>query len=1460
MMYKRQHLAMCMIAVAFLIHSVRGQAQPNCKVEIFSTEHGLPHDAINHIVKDKEGFLWLATWNGISRYDGEEFVSYRSLPGDNSELKNSRINYMVEDKNNRFWLLAADDQVYRFDKVTERFLNVSRLINARVKKDLRFQTIEILKDGSVWLISENDGIFCLRNPESTKMKFSWYDTGQVNFVHQDQKGSVWIGTDKGLDCVSKSSGGLFTFRVVNKALASGRGYMVCKEDKGYLYFGTSRGELVVYDKSKGWSSDVRERYQVLELSSGNSINALCISAQRSLVYATTSGGELVSVPRGGVAPVRKKTFNQPIHRLYEDRHGKLWIEPAEQGVIMYDPSNGTQRHFTQKADRDFKVYTRYFQVYEDRAGLVWVKMKRGGFGYYDSETKQIEYFYNEPNTSTRMFSNMVSYLHYDRDGVLWFTTDERGLNKVIFQADNFRQTLLRPGESLKSENDVRGILEDREGRLWLGAKSAELYVFGKQGRLKDLFVNMPVGGLGMVYTIIEDRRGHIWLGTKANGLFIASPVNKERTKYTLQHFHVKNGLGSNEIYSLLEDADGSVLIGTIDAGLCVAQWKNGSVSIVPGDQVFGKYPTELFKKNRHLSLDSQGNIWVGTTNGLLILDGKKRGRWKSYSKVKNDSTSLGINDIQYIFRDRAGRMWLGTSGGGLNLAIGDKVFESLKFRSYTTAQGLSNDYVLSCTEDEGGHLWVATQGGLSRFDPSRGYFRKFDSYDGLSQVSFSEASCIRHSNGSIIYGTSKGYISFFPAKLRDSEENRRIVLTKLQVNNEDVAAGDGHQLLRSNINYTTDLTLRYDQNTVSVDYASLDYRSNAKQQYVYRLRDFDKTWQKNSNRRRISYTNLPPGEYALEIKHAEQDTGKADQFRLLHIHILPPPWRTYWAYLLYVVLFAAIFEGVRRTVITVIRLRHKIAVEQELAALKMNFFTNISHELRTPLTLILNPIEELAQREDLSKQGRSYVEIVRKNANRMVRFINQLLDLRKVQSGKASLKITSVDLVALLRNVTYYFEETARQNNIELQLDSSRDVMLVQADEEKLDIVIYNLLSNAFKFSPPGKKIRVEVSDSENEGNFVVRIHDQGSGVPVNKLQKIFELYYQDEAKDGLQLKGTGIGLALSRELVDLQGGKIFASVNGDGGLSVTVELKASDVELSGSALSAEHILTDLFDESVKGRPLAGFGRAAITEQPSVPLKVGDRPLVLLVEDNDDLRAFLREQLSDTYRVETAVNGEEGLSKAVILQPDLILSDVMMPLMDGIEMLQKLREDQRTSHIPLILLTAKSSIESQIQALDFGADYYITKPFSNAFLRASVQNLIRSRKELFKKLLENPGDVTLRPSEVVITSRDELFLKEVIQIVETGMIDPGFNIDELAEKIGMGRTTFYKKFKSLTNMTPVEFVRDMRVQRGKQMLDAGEINIASVAYSVGFNDPKYFGTCFREKYGMPPSGYLRSLR
>jgi signal transduction histidine kinase/DNA-binding response OmpR family regulator len=859
-----------------------------------------------------------------------------------------------------------------------------------------------------------------------------------------------------------------------------------------------------------------------------------------------------------------------------------------------------------------------------------------------------------------------------------------------------------------------------------------------------------------------------------------------------------------------------------------------------------------------MALDGEGKIWIGTTDGLLVLDANGQHtpvyQYKTYSKIPGDKESLGNNDIQFIYRDSKNRMWLATSGGGFCQAIGNQPLQSLRFRNYTTRDGMPNDYVLSCAEDKQGNLWIATENGLSKFNPEKKVFRNYDLYDGLPRLGFSEAAaCQRLPDGRFVFGTTDGYLSFDPERISTNRIPANIALTNLQINNKDVGPGMDDSVLTININYVSELTLKYNQNIISIDYAILDHRAGSRQDFAYRLVGFDSTWHNDRQLRRATYTNLPPGKYVFEVKSLSTDLYSNSPYRRLAITILPPPWKTWWAYTLYVIMIGIILFFIRRYALAMIRLRNKIVVEQKLAALKLNFFTNVSHELRTPLTLIVNPLEQVARKEKLSLEGASYIEVARKNANRMVRFINQLLDLRKVQSDKATLRVSRVEIGTFIKKIADHFTEAARAKRIKLDIVSEQKELIAWVDAEKLDVVIYNLLGNAIKFTPEGKSIKMLIHSIPDEQSFSIAVYDQGPGVPKEKLEEIFELFHEGEQSTGRELKGTGIGLALSREFVNLHGGTIRAENNEDGGLTVTVQLKLGTEHYKQYEVS--------FVDLPKTTPVHETPiEQQLLPQPAYATSPKDQqaPLVLLVEDNDELRTFIKGQLSEFYRVATARDGEEGLQKAINLIPDLIVSDIMMPKMDGIQMLDKVKNDVHTSHIPVVLLSAKYSIESQIEGLQYGADYYITKPFNNEFLIASIDNLLRQRKKLFEALVEKKKSLPLSPEPIVVTSKDEIFLKEVISVVEEKMADIDFNIESLAETMNMSQNTFYRKFKSLTGLTPVEFVRDMRLQRAKQLLDVGGNNVSEVAYEVGFNNPKYFSTCFKDKYHLSPSDYLKS--
>jgi signal transduction histidine kinase/DNA-binding response OmpR family regulator len=586
------------------------------------------------------------------------------------------------------------------------------------------------------------------------------------------------------------------------------------------------------------------------------------------------------------------------------------------------------------------------------------------------------------------------------------------------------------------------------------------------------------------------------------------------------------------------------------------------------------------------------------------------------------------------------------------------------------------------------------------------------------------------------------------------------------------------------------------------------------------------------------------------VKSLSTDLYSNLPYRRLAITILPPFWKTWWAYLIYVVLAVLFIETIRRTVTTMIRLRNKIAVEQKVAELKLRFFTNVSHELRTPLTLIMNPLEQLFLKEKLSSQGTAWVEVAHKNASRMIRFINQLLDIRKLQTNTAKMNVSRVEILAFIKRIEEHFEDALQKNDLKLQILCEQKQLYITTDAEKLDVILYNLLSNAVKFSPHLKIITIRVKQLEDQ-RIEVSVSDQGPGVEKEKLAEIFELYYEGDLNSQKGLKGTGIGLALAKELVEFLGGTIRATNNESGGLTVHLQLSAissfSEQDANGATISFH----DKLEKTTEQKLLNSY-----VQTPQHPDR--EAPLVLLVEDNPELNEFLNGQLSEYYRVEVAMDGREGLEKALTIVPDLIISDIMMPVMDGLQMLEKLKSQQETSHIPVVLLTAKHSVESQLEGLSYGADAYITKPFNNQLLIASVNNLLRQRKLLFEGMVLKKKTVDLSPGDVIITSKDETFLKEVIKAVEEKMSDPEFNIEIIAEAMSMSRTTFYKKFKSLADFTPVEFVREMRLQRAKQLLDAGGNNISEIAYEVGFNNPKYFSTCFKEKYQVTPSDYQKA--
>jgi len=1451
--------------IMFLCLSLQAQLKSN--ITHYSTEEGLSHDGVLCIMRDHDGFMWFGTSDGINRFDGYNFVVYKSRPGDTSNLRTNKIRNIIEDKAGYLWIKTFDYKMYRFDKKTEQFISVSDgPFKSLFKDQVVIGGVVPDSENGVWMLTSDQGMFYAYDGPSGVPIIKKYARGDnktadlhgnaVKFLHRDRKGHIWVGTEGGLNHLKRNNENIYEVSPFNAALEkmlTSFPVTCVTENKDSLFFGTANGNLLIYDLN-------RETFNLRVVSKGIPFNALHYSKTKQIYISTTGRGLITLDPVSFATSFSGLTNTDTYLSLYEDKTGQIWIEPKNEGIVKYNPNTGRYKYFSQK--KDFTSLSRDYRVVTDLNGTLWVSMRGGGFGYYNPITDEINYFYDQPGSPEQKFSNVVNSLYIDKTGVLWMSAKDGGVNKVISITDKFNYRQLVQSPQNRSDNDVRAMMKDAKGRLWICTKDGLVHVYD-HGKPVSLFAgsNKP---LGFVYSILEDSKGNVWLGTKGKGLFKAAPVNPDRKMYRLkQYMHHQAdhySLSNNQVYSVIEDSKGRIWVGTLGGGINLVTETGGKQSFLNYTNTFHHYPYTLGKLVRHLCEDNEGQLWVATNNGLLRFNPNLTNPadylFETYRKIRGDRSSLGNNTVQYIYKEKNGQIWAGTFGGGLNKVIIDqKNKNKVRFEVFTIQNGLPNDVILSMTSDRAHNIWIATESGLSKFNPRNKSFKNYDSFDGLPKAGFSEATCFTSPDGKLYFGCTEGYISFDPNAITDQKAPAKMALTNIQLYYKDILPGGDGSPLKYAINETESLTLNYNQNVISIDYAVLDYRASNKINYAYKLEGFDKNWHRVNDLRKATYTNIPPGHYTFKVKATSEDLFDTVPEKTLQIIVNPPYYRTDLAYLIYVLLAVGVTIFARRIILTMIRLRNKVVVEQKLTEVKLSFFTNISHELRTPLTLIVSPLEEISKTENLSPKGQEYLQVISRSANRMIRFTNQLLDFRKIQNGKMRLTIAEVDLIALSNHIVSHFTAMAAEKNITFAVKSEQKVLYAWVDEEKIEIIIYNLLSNAFKFTAQDKKITLEINVLSGWQEFEIRIVDEGIGVPQNKLEDIFEIYHEENLSGGNHLKGTGIGLALARGLAINHQGKLWAENNINGGMTFTLRLKAGN----------GHFPPEEVDFTKNSHP-AGLvntdGPLKITEVPIEDRSYEQLPQVLIVEDNPDLRGFLELKLGGLYRVTTAADGLEGLSIARSLLPDLILSDVMMPNMDGIQLLEQLKLDQLTSHIPVVLLTAKSSVESRIEGLKYGADIYMTKPFNTGFLVAAIENLITSRRKLFEKLSANQDRriLNLEPTEVVITPKDETFLKEVIRIVEDRMKDPGFNIDEVAAAIGMSRTTFYKKLKSLSSLSPVEFVREMRLKRSRQLLDSGEYTISEAGYLSGFNSLPYFSTCFKDKYLLSPSAYLKKIK
>lgn len=1418
------------IILLFLLQlaCLQGYAQL-VNLEHYSTADGLADGRITLIKKGKDGFMWFGSWAGISRFDGYQFKTFKSYPGDNSPLRSNRIDDIVEDDSgNYLWLQAYDKKIYRFDKRTGIFVSLTQLLTEPGFEKVAFTRILAVRGKDVWIKTENEGLILVSNAASEQPELSKFPYQNIHVFHLDANNNAWIVVDKGLAFLERGNSGNYATKkeALNETIVTD-----LIECKNTVSLGTSDGKLIKFDLGFNQLSDT-------QISKG-AIHKVIESRKFGNKYCSTALGELILVDgRNSAISIFKSKDSSPLGHIYEDTSGALWIGSKKHGVIRHDPLKNRTDYFYERKDYKIMPGLRNFTAFDDRNGIVYVSLD-GQMNSYNPRLNKMEELTSKLNNYPKSTENLR--FCYDDSGILWLASGHEGIDKLVFQDNPFKHILVRPDRKDRESNEVRSLFHDSQNRLWVGTKHGEIFLY-ENGEGSPQPITKGFDNKAGVYNIRGDQRGSVWIATKGNGLFQGPLGWRNGEKINLTHFfpipNRNNSISSTNIYGLLEDHTGKIWVGAFDHGLMSFETIQGKTIINTIYNSFRKYPVNDFRKIRNLMVDRKGLIWVATTDGLMIFDPNQKRLenlvFKIYKKEPGNIQSLGGNDIQYIYEDTKGRVWILTTTGGLNLAIGQEPLKSLSFTNYSTKNGLPSDYLLSCIEDKQGYLWITTQNGLSKFSVQKQRFQNFTRDEELQNLSFSEASIAMMNDGRLIFGTNKGLLSLQPAAFKISKISAPLVLTNLQINSEDIIPGEGSPL-HSLISHTKRITLEHDQNIISLDFAVLDFHATNKQAYACRLIGFDDVWRSTEGQRRATYTKLPPGKYTFQVKSLNDELYKKNPFTSLEIVIHPPLWQTWWAYTFYGAAFVTAIVLLRKNELTMLKLKQQVAVEKQVSEMKLDFFNQISHELRTPLAMIIGPSEEIITHEKLSERGSEYIAIVLANAKRMLHLVNQVLNLRKVKSGKDSLHKSEVEILETVRRLIFSFKETTDARALQIEVISSFDEVNGWVDEHKFEIIIYNLLGNAIKFSANCGLIKLIVAKSEDGRRFTVTVADQGTGVAEEELEQIFNLYFEGTKLSPSGVKGTGIGLALSKELVQLHGGQINAEHNMPKGLKVTVELELSQL-----------------DEQVNVH--AALGEASIGSEKIVD---NERPYLLIVEDNVDMRNFLKRKFDTFYRVEMANDGEEGLAKARELVPGLVLSDIMMPKMDGIQLLDALKNDPATSHIPVILLSAKFSIESQIEGLKYGADYYLPKPFNWDLLKMAVEYVLKQRQTTFKQL-QNKEKVDV--NDVIITAYDKQFLDNVLKIVEDKLDDAEFNIDDVADSLSMSRSAFYRKFRSLTGTAPIDFVKDTRLNKAKELFDAGEHNVSVVAYKVGFNSPKYFTLCFRTKYQQTPSEYLKLVR
>lgn len=1272
---------------------------------------------------------------------------------------------------------------------------------------------------------------------------------------EDKKQNLWVGTQNGLNryIPEKDAFERIPFQPNNPNSISDKIVLSMLADrKGKVWFGTNLG-LSVLDTP---SSRKFKRFYQKDGLAGNSIYAVAEDRKGNIWVGTTEGLTLMTLNNGRYTfttfrnnPLDPKSISGNfIRTIAEDQQGRIWIGTDADGLCLFNTETRSFTRFkTNPVDVNGISNNIIRKITVSKDGKLWVATMNG-LNILDPQTLSFTSLKHDSDNRKSLSDNSIKDIYEDEQGSVWLGTMFGGVNVThsntipfaVYKYSKYRNSI---------SSDIVSVIEgDEKENLWIGTEGHGLNYFNPKTNVFKKYVNDPRDPASLsnntIKAIFKDSKHRIWIGLFQGGLELFNPATGKFKHYRPDPSN-PNALSYGYVSSITEDDRGRLWVGTSSKGLNLFDPEKGSFSVV------NDLPTAGLKLSssyiRFAYTDSKKNLWVGTPRGLNLLKYQST-QFQVFLKSSHKD-SLKSSQINCVKEDQQGNIWVGSLRGGLSLYHP----KTNSFTTYTKTNGLASDNIIDVLVDNEGVLWLSTDRGLTKFDLKKKTFKNYNIADGLPANEFNLNSAYKDKNGKLYFGSYNGLVAFTPRDIKENAYVPKIAFSGLKLFNKPIEIGGPDQLLNEDISFTKSITFSAGQNIFTIDFLALNYIQPQRNKYAYKLEGFEKDWN-YVNIPSATYTNLPSGKYTFLVKGSNNDGLWNNTPAKLEIHILPPVWRTWWAYLLYFIAGTALLYFVLRFTRRQQRLESELYYEhlnnerqQELYQMKLDFFTRISHEIRTPLTLIFAPLEKLIRLTKENNTVNQQLLGIKRNSDRLLRLISELLDFRKIETGNTKLQVAEHELVSFCRNIYEAYEGLAEIKNIDYTFNSAEPEILLYFDLAQMEKVCYNILSNAFKYTPDGGKISFSIK--KEEGMVKVMITDTGIGIPLDVQDKIFTNFYQVKSGSATT-EGWGIGLALVKNIIDLHKGEIsVSSIPADatkaGQTSLTVALLTGKTHFAaGDIADTQMIPVVTTNETVTAGPI----EVAI---PSVAL-AEKKHTVLVVEDNDELRGFIVQSLETIYHVLEGVNGLEGWDLAITHVPDIIISDVTMPELNGFDLCTRLKTEERTNHIPVIMLTAMASQLHQLDGLEAGADVYITKPFSIQVLELSIRNLLQGREGLKQKYIRQ---IMLTPRKLETVSPDEKFLNKLMLLIEEKMEDPDFNVGSLVEGIGMSQTVLYKKIKALTELSITDFIKSQRLKRAAQLLSENKLNISEVAYSVGFNDRKYFSKEFRKQFGVAPSDY-----